>query len=115
VAQTRYQKGLASKWLRNACYPMASGTAQGQLLMTTEPDRPNWSNASFVRYPSRRKFLELVAQPMYAEVEPYKFMALEEDLLPVSGDRVIPDFRWIAGGSLLAVFLGAGWRRAARR
>ena len=51
-----------------------------------------------VRYPSRRTFLELLSHPSYAPLEPYKFMALEIDLVPVSGDKVIPDMRWLVGG-----------------
>jgi hypothetical protein len=68
-----------------------------------------------VHYPSRRRFLQLLAEPSYAEVEPYKFMALREDLVPISAGRVLPDFRLVVGGSLLAAFLGIGWWRAARR
>jgi hypothetical protein len=113
-AHARYQKSLVPKVLRIAAYPMITGPVQ-QGLMTTRPDQPTWDHISFVRYPSRRKFLELLSSPFYAQVEPYKFMALEEDLVPISGDRVLPDFRWVAGGSLLAMFLGAGWWRAARR
>ena len=65
-----------------------------------------------VRYPSRRTFLKLLSDPSYGPLEPYKFMALEIDLVPVSGDKVIPDFRWIVGGGLLALFLAVGWARA---
>jgi hypothetical protein len=41
-------------------------------------------------------------------------MALEIDLVPVSGDRVIPDARWLVGSALLALFQAVGWRHAAR-
>ena len=68
-----------------------------------------------VRYPSRRTFLELLSHPSYAPLEPYKFMALEIDLVPVTGDKVIPDFRWIVGSGLLAIFLTVGWLRSAHR
>jgi hypothetical protein len=111
----RYQKSLTSKVLRLPGYPMISGLVQGPKLMTTRPDEPNWDHMSFVRYPSRRKFLDLLSDPYYAEVVPYKFMALREDLVPISGDRVLPDFRLVVGGSLLAAFLAIGWLRAVRR
>jgi len=48
-------------------------------------------------------------------MEPYKFIALEIDLVPVSGEMVIPDLRVIVGASLLALFLAVNWFRAARR
>jgi hypothetical protein len=47
------------------------------------------------RYPSRRTFLKLASDPSYAPIEPYKFMALEIDLVPVSGDMLVPDLRLI--------------------
>jgi hypothetical protein len=48
-------------------------------------------------------------------MEPYKFIALEIDPVPVSGDMVIPDLRWLVGGGLVVIFLLVGWVRAARR
>lgn len=89
-----------------------SGT--GQNLIKTEPKQQDWSTAQMVHCPSRRTFLKLLADPSYAPLEPYKFMALEIDLVPVSGDRVIPDPRWIVGAGLLVLFLALGWVRTAR-
>ena len=113
-ANAYYEKKCMPMWLRNASYPMLGGAAQGQNLIKTQPDQENWSTAQMVRYPSRRTFLRLLSDPSYAPLEPYKFMALEIDLVPVSGDTVIPDARWIVGGTLLALFLAVGWSRAAR-
>lgn len=48
-------------------------------------------------------------------MEPYKFIALELDLVPVSADLVIPDLRWVVGVGFVFVFLVVGWVRAARR
>ncbi len=93
---------------------MVGGTVQGENLIKIEPEQENWSAALTVRYPGRRKFLQLLAEPAYARVEPYKLMALEIDLVPVSGDKLLPDLRWIAGGSFLALFSGVGWFPAAR-
>jgi hypothetical protein len=67
-----------------------------------------------VRYPSRRAFLSLVADPAYGPIEPYKTMALKVVLTPVSGNRVTPDMRAVVGGALLCLFLAVGWIRAAR-
>ena len=114
-AHNHYHRRLAGKWLRNACYPIFIGTAQGQPLMQAQPGREDWHNVWIVRYPSRRKFLELLTWPGYAEAEPYKAMALEHDLVPLAGDTTIPDIRWLAGGCLLAVLLATGYVRAARR
>ena len=114
-AHGHYHQRLAGKWLRNASYLIFNGTPQGEPLMQAQPGQERWDNVWIVRYPSRRKFLQLLTWPGYAEVEPYKSMALEHDLLPLAGDTTIPDFRWLTGGVLLAVFLAAGWVRAAWR
>jgi hypothetical protein len=113
-ANAYYEKSVTPLWLKNASYPMVGGSAQGPNLIKTQPEQDAWSTAQMVRYPSRRTFLKLLADPSYGPFEPYKFMALEIDLVPVSGDKVIPDARWIVGGSLLALFLAMGWRRAIR-
>jgi hypothetical protein len=114
-AHGHYHRRLAGKWLWNASYPIFNGTPQGEALMQAQPGQERWDNVWIVRYPSRRKFLQLLTWSGYAEVEPYKSMALEHDLLPLAGDTTIPDLRWLAGGFLLAVCLAAGWVRAAWR
>jgi len=35
--------------------------------------------------------------------------------VPVSGDMVIPDLRWVVGGGFVVIFLLVGWVRAARQ
>jgi hypothetical protein len=114
-AHGHYHRHLAGKWLRNASYPIFNGAPQGDPLMQAQPGPERWDNVWIVRYPSRRKFLELLTWPGYAEAEPYKSMALEHDLVPLAGDRTIPDLPWLAGGFLLAAFLATGWARAAGR
>ena len=111
-ANAYYEKSITRLWLRNASYPMVGGSAQGENLIKTQPEQDPWSTAQMVRYPSRRTFLKLLSDPSYGPFEPYKFMALEIDLIPVSGDKVIPDARWIVGGAALALFLAVGWARA---
>lgn len=109
-----YEKNLASLWLKNASYPALGGATQGQTEISTHPEDAPWSQAKFVRYPSRRKFLELLSHPTYGRLEPYKIMSMELDMTPVSGDIQVPDPRLVVGGGLLALFLGVGWRRASR-
>jgi hypothetical protein len=40
-------------------------------------------------------------------------MAMELDLVPVSGKVVMPDLRWVIGSVLIIIFLLLGWIRAA--
>jgi len=84
-------------------------------LMVYRPDLDNWDRVLVVRYPGRRTFLDLVTDPRYLEVMPYKMSSLEVVLTPVSGQVVIPDARWLAGAAGLANLLLAGWIRTAWR
>jgi len=111
-ANAFYEKSVAAMWLKTASYPMMGGTAQAKNLMQAPPALDNWSRVVVCRYPSHRTFLGLLANPAYAPFEPYKFMALEIVLVPVSGQTVIPDLRWIVGGALLLLFLTVGWVHA---
>jgi hypothetical protein len=110
-----YEKSLTSLWLRNASYPRLGGAAQGQTLIPTHPGDAPWSQAKFVRYPSRRKFLQLLSEPSYQKLEPYKIMSMELDMTPVSGDVQVPDARLVVGAGLVSLFLALGWARASRQ
>ncbi len=56
-----------------------------------------------VRYPDRRAFFELLSDPDYPKVLPYKLAALKVVLLPMHDELVVPDLRWVVGALLLAV------------
>ena len=107
-----YEKGVLMMLLKRAGYPMVGGKAHGRNLIEVPAALDNWSRVVVVRYPSRRAFLSLLADPAYAPYEPYKFMALEIALVPVSKDLMIPDLRWVVGGILVILFLAVGWIRA---
>jgi hypothetical protein len=65
------------------------------------------------RYPNRRTFLKLLADPEYGPKSPYKFMAVGLDLVPLAAHRIIPDLRIVVGVSLLILFLAINWLRIA--
>jgi uncharacterized protein (DUF1330 family) len=111
----RYTKHASQMVKKIGGYAMVAGPTQSKNLMAYESDLDNWSQVLLVRYPSRRAFLSLVADPAYAPIEPYKTMALKVILTPVSGNRVTPDMRAVVGGALLSLFLAVGWIRAAAR
>jgi hypothetical protein len=112
-ANAYYEKSIALSWLTHAAYPIFTGASQAKNLINIHPER-EWDRVVVCRYPSRRTFLKLLSDPSYAPMEPYKFIALEIDLVPVSSHRLVPDLRLIVGGSLLALFLAVNWLRAAR-
>jgi len=106
-----YMKRLRWLWLGHAAYPIFDGVPQAENLITMQPERM-WGQVTVVRYPNRRTLLKLVSNSAYAAVEPYKFMAMELDLVPVSGRIMIPDLRWLLGGGLMILFLLIAWLRA---
>jgi hypothetical protein len=79
----------------NVMMPAALLENRGRSLLRTllpaQPGEEHWDNVWIVRYPSRRRFLELLTWPGYAEAEPYRSMALEHDLVPLAGDMTIPE------------------------
>jgi hypothetical protein len=111
-ANALYEKSVLLLLLKRAGYPVVGGRAQGKNLLEVPAALDDWSRVVVVRYPSRRAFLSLLADPAYAPFEPYKIMALETALVPVSRDLMIPDPRWVVGGILVILFLGVGWIRA---
>jgi hypothetical protein len=110
-ANARYEKSLVWLWLSHASYPTFIGAPQAKNLINIQPER-TWGNMTVVRYPSRRTFLKLISDPAYAPLAAYKFIAVELDLVPVSGGTIVPDLRWLVGGGLVIVFLLVVWVHA---
>jgi hypothetical protein len=107
-ANAYYEKSIRSLWLSRAAYLIFSGVPQANNLITMQPER-TWGKLAVARYRNRRTFLKLLSDPRYAPVVPYKFMALEIDLVPVSGDMLIPDLRWVVGIAFVIIFLMIGY------
>jgi len=110
-ANAHYERSLIWLWLRHASYPTFIGAPQARNLINMEPER-TWGNMTVVRYPSRRTFLKLISHPSYAPLAPYKFIAVELDLVPVSSGTIVPDLRLLVGGGFAIVFLLVGWLHA---
>lgn len=111
-SNAHYERSLIWLWLSHASYPTFIGVPQAKNLINMQPER-TWGNMTVVRYPSRRTFLKLISHPTYAPLAPYKLIAMDLDLVPVSSGTVVPDLRWLVGGGIAIVFLLVGWVRAA--
>ena len=111
-ANAYYEKRIMWLWLRHAAYPIFSGVPQDKNLINVQPER-TWDETAVARYRNRRTFLKLLSDSSYARMEPYKFIALEIDLVPVSGKIVIPDLRLVVGVGFVVIFLLVGWISAA--
>src|SRR5262249_3096437 len=111
-ANAHNEKSLIWLWLSHASYPTFIGVPQARNLINMQPER-TWGNMTVVRYPSRRTFLKLISHPAYAPLAPYKLIAVELDLVPVSSGTVVPDLCWLVGSGFVIVFLLVGWLRVA--
>lgn len=116
-ANAYYEKAATSLLVPNAGSLPFGTDIHDKALITIDgdPTNDNWSRLLLVRYPNRRAFLQLLASPDYAPLEPYKMMALEVLLVPTTGDVVAPDLRLALGAVLLITFLLVGWLRSSRR
>jgi hypothetical protein len=108
-----YEKSVVWLLIRRAGYPLVGGRPQANALLEVPAALDGWNRVVMVRYPNRRAFLSLLADPAYAPFEPYKIMALETVLVPVAGDVRVPDLRLVVGVGLLVLFLTVGWVVAA--
>jgi len=82
----------------------ARATTTKRIFDVFRYDRPAVEQGEFSpRYPNRRTVLKVLSDPSFAPFEPYKFMAMELDVLPVSGKTVIPDIRWLLGGVFIII------------
>jgi hypothetical protein len=104
-----YEKSVVWLLIRRAGYPVVGGKPQANALLEVPAALDGWNRVVMVRYPNRRAFLSLLADPAYAQFEPYKIMALETVLVPVAGDVRVPDLRLVVGAGLSVLFLTVGW------
>jgi hypothetical protein len=111
-ANMYYEKAITPLWLSHAAYPTFAGVPQAKNLVNIQPER-EWGEVIICRYPNRRTFLTLLADPAYGPKAPYKFIAEGLDLVPVAAHRIIPDLHVLVGISLLILFLAINWLRAA--
>lgn len=84
-------------------------------LFAFEREVDDWSRVLLVRYPSRRAFFDLIRDPAYWDIAPYKLASLKLALVPLKAELVLPDPRWILATLGVTLFLAVGWVRAARR
>jgi len=109
-----YEGRVAPLALKRGEYPLVGGAAQAPSLTPLDPATDHWDRIMIMRAPSRRAFIEFMADPAYGPLAPYKLAATELVLIPVDAELLVPDLRLVVGGLLLTVYLFVFWRRAAR-
>ena len=123
-ANAHYESVVTPIALRLGAIPLVNGEVAGvgggdgrlhSNLITFDREVDDWNRVLVMRYPNRRAFFDLISDPKYLDVMPYKLASLKVALVPVNAELVVPDLRWIVGIVLLSAFLVIGWMRAARR
>jgi len=114
-SNSHYEQVVMPSLFKVGGYPAYAGSVDSKNLLGRGAGLDDWSRVLLVRYPSRRAFMNLVADPGYALIAPYKLMALKTMLTPTKVEMLVPPPSLILGGLLMVLFLAVGWWRAARR
>lgn len=114
-ANAKYEAAVTPLLLRLGASATYAGNVKGRNLFGFDATVDDWSRVLVVRYPSRRAFLDLVSDPAYAPMVPYKLASLDLQLTPTDAEQIFPDYRLAASMIALLVFVSVGWWRAARR
>ena len=118
-----YEAVAIPKLLARGAYPLFAGEPEGvragaqpstNILGFDDP-LENWGRVLVVRYPDRRAFFELLSDPDYLKVLPYKLAALKVVLMPMHDEFVIPDVRWQVAAVMLSALALLAIGRAHRR
>ncbi len=118
-----YEAVAIPKLLKLGAYAMFAGEPEGVRsgaqpstnVLGFDSALENWGRVLVVRYPDRRSFFELLSDPDYLKVLPYKLAALKVMLMPMHDELVVPDLRWQIAALLLAVLALVAIVRANRR
>lgn len=105
ASNAHYEAQVIPMALHSGAYPVFAGTVSGADLTGSTLDRPD--RIILMRYPNRRAFLELVSDPDYGRVAPYKLMALQLGLTPTTAEIAPPTAALLVLGIALVV-LSAG-------
>jgi hypothetical protein len=106
-----YEAVALPKLLKLGAYPLfagepegvRSGTQPSTNILGFDDDLENWSRVLVVRYPDRRSFFELLSDPDYLKVLPYKLASLKVMLMPMHDELVVIDLRWQTAALFLAI------------
>ena len=114
-ANAYYEEQIFPMAIASGSFPIFTGNVDDVNVIGGEAGEDRWSRVAVMRYPSRRAFFELLADPRYASVLPYKLGSLHIALVPSRREVVLPDLRLATIGLSIILFLAAGWARSARR
>ena len=102
---SRYMEHMIPQLLKRACHPVIIGDAAYNALdLLGIEGAEQWTGGAFVRYRSRRSFMEIVANPALIVNHAFKLAALDKTIAyPVETSLYPGDLRLLLGLLLLAV------------
>ena len=104
----KYSHVFLRKLLLRAGHPIAIGQVAGDAVeLWGLQDDAKWTTVGLIRYRSRRDMIEMVVDPTFTEIHPFKEQALQKTIaVPVAPWFSLSDLRLIVG--LIAIIAGLG-------
>lgn len=95
----KYSNVFLGKLLRRAGHPIAFGQVAAEALeLWGVEDDAKWTSVGLIRYRSRRDMLEMVIDPIFKNIHPFKEQALKKTIaVPVDPWLSFGDLRLILG------------------
>jgi hypothetical protein len=101
----RYMEHMIPELLKRACHPVILGNAPYTAIDVIGIEgAEQWTGGGFVRYRSRRSFMEIVSNPAIVNQHEFKLAALDKTIAyPVETTIYLADLRLLLGLILLAI------------
>lgn len=98
----RYMEHMYAELLKRACHPVLMGVAVHEAMDLVGVDQltgaGQWNLGAFMRYRSRRTFMEIVTIPETRSRHAFKVAALDKTIaFPVETELYLGDPRWLLG------------------
>ena len=104
----RYMEHMYAELFRRACHPTIIGSAVAPAMdlvgVDGLSDAEDWTVGGFMRYRSRRSFMEIVTIPETSDRHDFKIAALDKTIAyPIEAGINLGDPRWLLGLVLLTL------------
>lgn len=113
-ANAYYESKTLALLARNGGQPLYMGTINSPNVLVQDDELNHWDRLLLIRYPSRRDFLNLLTDPDYALLAPYKMMSLKVLLTASEAQLIMPPLWVCTALASLFIFLSVALVRARR-
>ncbi|RMG97269.1 MAG: hypothetical protein D6706_08900 [Chloroflexi bacterium] len=108
VTLQKYSNVFLGKLLRRAGHPIVFGQVAGDAVeLWGLEDDARWTSVGLIRYRSRRDLIEMIIDPTFNDIHPFKVQALQKTIaVPVAPWFGLSDLRLIVGLIAIIAVLG---------